>query len=121
MTNTRLPHKGTPMPQADRRREPRIPFSANAEILDEQHDSRTHSRVRDLSAGGCYLETPHPFPPGKNLLIEIYTDSDFLETHATVAFLEPNQGMGLTFSVMQPFFLAILNKWIAQAALGPTH
>jgi PilZ domain len=109
------------MPHAERRREPRVPFFADAEIFDEQHDCRTHSRVRDLSAGGCYVEMNDPFPPGKNVLIEIYTESEFLETHATVAFLEPSQGMGLTFSVMQPFFLAILNKWLAQATLGPTH
>ncbi len=62
-----------------------------------------------------------PLPPGKNVLIEIYTDADFLETHATVAFSESRQGMGLTFSVMQPFFTAVLNKWIAQAALGPPN
>jgi PilZ domain len=109
------------MPQAERRREPRVPFTAGAEILDEANDSRTLSQVRDLSSGGCYVEMNDPFPPGKNLLVEIYTDSEFLETHATVAFIEPNQGMGLTFSVMQPFFLAILNKWIAQATLGATH
>jgi hypothetical protein len=109
------------MPQLDRRREPRVPFFAEAEIFDEQHDCRTRSRVRDLSAGGCYVETSEPFPPGKNVLIEIYTESDFLETHATVAFLEPSQGMGLAFSLMQPFFLAVLNKWLAQATLGPAH
>jgi PilZ domain len=109
------------MPHAERRRELRVPFSADAEILDEQRDFRARSRVRDLSLGGCYVEMSDPFPPGKNVLVEIYTESEFLETHATVAFLEPNQGMGLTFSVMQPFFLAILNKWLAQAILGSTH
>jgi hypothetical protein len=108
------------MPQADRRREPRVPFSAEAEVFDEQHDCRTRSIVRDLSLGGCYLETSDPFPPGKNVLIEIYTESEFLETHATVAFREP-QGMGLSFSVMQPFFMSVLNKWLAQATLGPAH
>jgi c-di-GMP-binding flagellar brake protein YcgR len=109
------------MSPLDRRREPRVPFVADAEIFDAQHDHRTRSRTRDLSSGGCYVETSDPLPPGQNVLIEIYTASEFLETHATVAFLEPTQGMGLTFSVMQPFFLAILNKWLAQATLGPAH
>ncbi len=44
------------MQPIERRREPRVPFSADAEILDEQDDSRTPSRVRDLSLGGCYVE-----------------------------------------------------------------
>jgi c-di-GMP-binding flagellar brake protein YcgR len=106
------------MPHAERRREPRVAFSAAADILDEQDDSRTRSRVRDLSLGGCYVEMTDPLPAGKNVLIEIYTDTEFLETHATVAFSESQRGMGLTFSVMQPFFTAVLNKWIAQATLG---
>ncbi len=109
------------MQPIERRREPRVPFSATAEILDEQDDSRTPSQVRDVSRGGCYVEMTDPFPPGKNVLIEIYTETEFLETHATVAFLEPHQGMGLTFSVMQPFFTEVLNKWLAQATLGLTH
>jgi hypothetical protein len=109
------------MSQTDRRREPRVAFSAAVEILDEQYDSRTTCHLRDLSLGGCYVEMTNPFPSGKNVLIEIYTDSEFLETHATVAFFEPSQGMGLTFSVMQPFFIEVLNKWLAQAMLGPTH
>jgi hypothetical protein len=109
------------MSRTERRREPRVAFSAAAEILNEQDDSRTTTRVRDLSLGGCYVEMTNPFPAGKNVLIEIYTDSEFLETHATVAFFEPSQGMGLTFSVMQPFFTEVLNKWLAQAALGPAH
>jgi PilZ domain len=109
------------MSQIERRREPRMAFSAAAEILDEQDDSRTPTRVRDLSLGGCYVEMTNPFPAGKNVLIEIYTDSEFLETHATVAFFESSHGMGLTFSVMQPFFTEVLNKWLAEAALGPTH
>ena len=109
------------MSPADRRREPRVPFTAAADILDEQDDSRTSSRLRDLSLGGCYVEMADPFPQGKNVLIEIYTDTEFLETHATVAFFEPKQGMGLTFSVMQPFFTAVLMKWIAQAKPGPPN
>jgi hypothetical protein len=109
------------MSQIERRREPSVPFSAAAEILDEQDDSRTPSRIRDLSLAGCYVEMTNPFPVGKNVLIEIYTDSEFLETHATVAFFEPSQGMGLTFSVMQPFFTEVLNKWLAQAMPGPAH
>ena len=109
------------MSPAERRREPRVAFSAAAEILDEQEDSRKRSQVRDLSSGGCYVEMNDPLPPGKNVLIEIYTGTEFLEAHATVAFFEPKQGMGLTFSVMQPYFTAVLNKWLAQATRSPAN
>jgi PilZ domain len=109
------------MPQHDRRRTPRYPFSATAEIVDQQEDLRVHSQVRDLSSGGCYVETPDPLPPGKNVMVEIYTDNEFLESHATVAFSESNLGMGLCFGVMQPYFAAILHAWLAQAESHYTH
>ena len=109
------------MPQDERRRTPRYPFTAVAEIVDQQEDLRRPSQVRDLSSGRCYVETPDPLPPGKNITIEIYTDNEFLESHATVAFSESNQGMGLCFGVMQPYFAAILNAWLAQAKNQYTH
>lgn len=58
----------------------------------------------------------NPFPQGRNVLVEIYTEEDFLETHATVAFREPNQGMGVQFGEMQPHFAGVLKKWLASSA-----
>jgi hypothetical protein len=101
--------------RAERRRAPRYPFIAMAEIVDEKENARTSSRVSDLSLHGCYVEMMNPFPQGTNVLIEIYTDTEFLEAHATVAFLEPQQGMGLTFGEMPPHFAGVLNKWLVQA------
>ena len=60
---------------------------------------------------------PHKVP----VIVEIYTDNEFLESHATVAFSESNQGMGLCFGVMQPYFAAILHAWLAQAESHYTH
>jgi len=101
--------------RTERRRAPRYPFIASAEIVDEKECARTSSKVSDLSKHGCYVEMPNPFPQGTNVLIEIYTDTEFLEAHATVAYLEPMQGMGLTFSEMPPYFASVLNKWLGQA------
>ncbi len=49
------------------------------------------------------------------MLIEIYTEKEFLEAHATVAYLEPKEGMGLTFGEMPAYFASVLNKWLVQA------
>lgn len=100
--------------RTERRRESRQPFIASAEIIDERENARTSSRVTDLSRHGCYVEMPNPFPQGTNVLIEIYTETEFLEAHATVAYLEPKQGMGLTFAEMPPYFSGVLNKWLVQ-------
>src|SRR5215469_11188014 len=58
-----------PMIADERRITPRYPFYASAEIFDQQQESRMRSRVRDLSLGGCYVETPDPLPAGKNVVI----------------------------------------------------
>ena len=101
--------------RAERRREPRFPFIATAEIVDEQEDSRTSSRLSDLSLHGCYVEIPKPFPEGTSVLIEIFKDDDFIETYATVAFVEPRHGMGLTFREVPACFSGVLSKWLREA------
>jgi hypothetical protein len=101
--------------RAERRRVQKHPFIAMAEIVDEKENARTSSQIRDLSPHGCYVEMVNPFPQGTNVLIEIYTESEFLEAHATVAYLEPKHGMGLTFSELPPQFAGVLNKWLRQA------
>ncbi len=73
------------------------------------------TRVSDLSLHGCYVEMTDPFPQGTNVLMEIFAENEFLETHATVVYLEPKQGMGLTFTEMPPFFASVLSKWVERA------
>jgi hypothetical protein len=101
--------------RAERRRAPRNPFIAMAEITDETENARTSSQVSDLSLHGCYVGMINPFPCGTNVLIEIYTETEFLETQATVARFEPKQGMGLTFNEIPPHFAGVLSKWLRQA------
>lgn len=103
--------------QVERRRSPRYSFIASAEITDERENARITSNISDLSLEGCYVELPNPFPQGTAVMLEIYTDEDFMETHATVAFHEPKLGMGLHFNDMQPRFAGILSKWLAKAEL----
>jgi hypothetical protein len=105
--------------QSDRRRERRYPFIAMAEIVDENESSRTSSRVSDLSLHGCYVEMNNPFPQGANVIVEIYTENEFLETPATVAFLEAKQGMGLMFREMPECFTSVLHRWLARAKAKP--
>ncbi len=99
----------------ERRKAPRYPFRAMAEIVHEKEPVRVSSRVSDLSLHGCYVEMIDPFPPGTSVLIEIYTETEFLETHATVVYLEPKEGMGLTFTEMPACFTNVLHQWLERA------
>lgn len=101
--------------RTERRLAPRYPFIAMAEIIDEKENARKSSQVRDLSLQGCYVEMVNPFPEGTNVTIEIYTETEFLETRGRVAYFEPKQGMGLTFSEMPEYFAKTLDRWLSQA------
>jgi len=99
----------------ERRRSSRIGFVATAEITDEAENTRSTSQVSDLSLHGCFVQLSNPFPEGTPVTIEIYKDEDFLETPATVAYLQAKRGMGLTFVGMEPQFASILKKWLTQS------
>jgi PilZ domain len=101
--------------RTERRHAPRYPFTALAEIVDEEENARTSSRVSDLSLHGCYVEMKDPFPEGTNVMIEISTETESLETHAIVAHIEPKRGMGLTFSEMPKSLENVLNRWVVRA------
>jgi len=104
----------------ERRRVPRIPFVATAEIIDDDENTRSSTEVADLSLHGCCVKMQKPFPVGSNVTVEIYRDSDFLECPATVAYFTPQRGMGLTFTSMEPQFAAILRKWLVTCSIPKT-
>src|ERR1700684_2129888 len=99
----------------ERRRAPRYPFIARAEIIDEKENARTSSRVSDLSMHGCYVEMMNPFPEGTTVVIEIYTEAESVEAQGPRARMEPKRGRGLTFNEVPPYFAGVLNKWVEQA------
>jgi hypothetical protein len=86
-----------------------------AEIIDERENARTSSRISDLSRNGCYVEMANPFPQGTTVTIEMFTETESVETQATVAYFEAKQGMGLEFRNMPDFYVATLNRWLALA------
>jgi len=49
------------------------------------------------------------------VMIEISTETESLETHATVAHIEPKRGMGLTFTEMPKSLENVLNRWVVRA------
>jgi hypothetical protein len=112
-----VPRKANPSMPVERRRSVRIPFVATAEIIDDAENARSSSQVSDLSLHGCCVKTQKPFPVGSSVTIEIYRDSDFLESPATVAYSTAQRGMGLTFTGMEPQFAAVLKRWLDSCSI----
>ena len=92
---------------------PRWPFDARAEIFPE-NSNRILTKVKEISLHGCYLEYAL-LPKGTHILVKIFDGSDFFEANANVIFAQPNVGLGLAFRDVKPYFLPILQKWLAQA------
>ena len=102
-------------PETDRRRTPRYPFVATAEIVEISSGTRIFARVSDLSLYGCYIDMSNPLPTGAHVFVKIFTDADFFEAEANVVYSQPNLGVGLAFHDVKPAFLPTLHKWLLQA------
>lgn len=63
----------------------------------EEQDPPAHCKLTDLSLGGCYLETPSPFPVRAR--VELSMRVGELEVHASglVRVMHPDVGMGVVF------------------------
>src|SRR5258707_10948447 len=104
-----------PTPEAERRRVPRFPFVASAEVVDTNSKARMSTRVSELSLYGCYVDTINPLPKGASVFVKIFTAVDFIEAHGMVAYVHPNLGMGIAFFNVNAHFLPILQVWLMRA------
>jgi hypothetical protein len=108
------PGGGTALSE-ERRREPRFPFIASAQVTDEAIGSQLPSRISDLSLHGCYVDIINPFPNGTSVQIKIFTETHEFEAPATVVYNHPHLGMGLLFRQVNPESMAVLNSWLPAA------
>jgi hypothetical protein len=101
--------------EQERRRSPRFPFIASAEVLEENNGSRLSARVSDISTLGCYVDTINPLPNGTSVRLKIFSESQSFEAAATVAYSHAHLGMGLRFSEVPPNSINVLREWLPAA------
>jgi len=102
----------------ERRRTPRYPFIATAEVKDQSSQASVSTRVTELSLHGCYLDMPNPLPKDTQINIKIYSDGKFFESTGTIVYSQPALGVGVTFREVRPQFLSVLKKWLLAAAVA---
>ena len=110
-----IPPPNNPERKDDRRRTPRYPFVANAEVSETASQTRIFARTSEIGMNGCYLDLINPLPVGTEVLVKIFTETDFFESVATVVYSQPNLGMGLMFRDVSRHFLPSLQKWLLEA------
>lgn len=117
--NRRNIMKGFPL-EADivyqeRRRGPRYPFIASAELIEQQADVRIATRVSELSMHGCYLDMMNPFPTGTLVLVKISAGDAFFQAKGKVIYSQMNMGAGVSFQGIEPASQQVLERWLDEA------
>ena len=102
----------------ERRRTPRYPFIATAEVIDQSSQASVSTRVTELSLHGCYLDMPNPLPTDTQIKVKIYSEGRFFEASGVVVYSQPNHGVGVTFRDVRPQFLTVLKQWLLAAAVA---
>ena len=72
------------------------------------------AKLRDLSLGGCYLETVSTVPKHSELSLDLEADELHLKTFGIVQASNPGFGMGIRFHHMQEPHRLELSLWIAR-------
>jgi hypothetical protein len=98
--------------EQERRRMPRVPFVASAELLEVDTGTRMNAQVSELSLHGCYVDTLNPLPKGTSVYVKIFTEEYFFETPAIVVYAHAQVGMGLAFHDVKPHFVGVLQNWV---------
>lgn len=89
----------TPADANNRRSQTRYSCRIGAEVYRTGTSVPNHCCLTDLSAGGCYLEVPLPFPQGSAVEILVRTYEMKLHLRGTVQTSHPGYGMGVVFEL----------------------
>jgi hypothetical protein len=99
---------------SERRRAPRYPIIADAEVIEIASDTELSAKTSDLSAGGCFLDMLNPSPEGTEVLVRITREDSTFTALGRVVFLFPNMGMGVMFTSVDAEQQAVLQKWLEE-------
>jgi hypothetical protein len=103
---------------SERRRAPRYPFIAEAEVTEIASETKLNARTSDLSIGGCFLDMLNPSPEGTEIRVRISHASTTFTARGNVVFVLPNMGMGVVFGSVEDNQLAVLQEWLSKVSRG---
>ena len=98
--------------QTELRRSTRVPFVANAEVLEIDSNVRLRARTGDISAHGCYLDMVHPLPSGTAIRVAIAHGERTFDAAGSVIYSQTPLGMGVEFREIQPDHRLLLEQWV---------
>jgi hypothetical protein len=99
---------------SERRRAPRYPFIAEAQVTEISSDTELVAKTSDLSNDGVFLDTLNPSPVGTDVRVRISHKRTTFTALGRVTLVLPNMGMGVVFRNVEGDQRAILQQWISQ-------
>ena len=99
----------------ERRRGPRYPFYASAQITEVQSQTAMAARTSELSRHGCYMDMLNPLPLGTAVKIQITYQEQTIDANGHVIYSQANMGMGVSFDEIQASQVGILERWVEDA------
>jgi c-di-GMP-binding flagellar brake protein YcgR len=103
---------------SERRRAPRYPIIADAEVTEIASETKLSARTSDLSAGGCFLDMLNPSPEGTEIAVRISRADSTFTARGKVVFVFPDTGIGVMFTTVPASQQAVLEKWLAELSRG---
>jgi PilZ domain-containing protein len=103
---------------SERRRAPRYPFIADAEVTEIASDTKLNAKTSDLSIGGAFLDMLNPSPVGTEIQVRISHASTTFTALGRVVFVFPNMGMGVVFTSIEDNQLGVLQEWFSKLSGG---
>ena len=100
----------------ERRRTPRYPFIAWAQVVDSQSGASISARVSELSLYGCYIDMEQPLPRGTSILVKISSGERCFEAPGKIVYSTPHLGVGVCFEGVERSSLIVLKEWLVMAA-----
>src|ERR1700693_3045873 len=103
---------------SERRRAPRYPFVAEAEVTEIASCTKLSAKTSDVSSGGCFLDMLASSPEGTEMKVRISHSSATFTVLGRVVFVFPNMGMGVVFTSVEDNQLAVLQEWLSELSAG---
>jgi len=100
----------------ERRKHPRYPCTGQVRMLLEGSDLELLAVLREISLGGCYVETMSPMPPETNIEMTLMLNDLEVQTRGTVKVSCQGMGMGVAFAEMTPKDRMLLDRMVGRAA-----
>jgi CheY-like chemotaxis protein len=95
----RLAGLGLSASSSNRRVQSRLACRLSADVFRLGEGVPNRCTLSDVSTGGCYVETPAPFPPHTDVNLVVRTQDLKLRVRGTVQVSHPGFGMGVQFSL----------------------